>query len=208
MKTVVVLAGCAGAGKDTVGNMLVDLLGSERAVRMAYADPLKEAVHALVGVPREILYGTKDVKESHYTYGKTARHWLQWLGTEVGRQHVHPDLWVHRFADRVLATPHEVIFCSDGRFKNEIVTLREHLVGKAEVYSARVLNPRVPVDLTHQSESEIYQLPNDFFDVVIENDGSLDELRQKVAALAAYLGLRAIPIRAFDPNGFLDSVQP
>ena len=185
-KTVVVLAGTAGVGKDTAGNMLVDLVGG---VRMAYADPLKDAVEALVGIPKSILYGTRDVKESYVAYGRTARHWLQWLGTEVGRQQIHNDLWVHRFADRVMNSPEWLVVCSDGRFKNEIETLRERLAGKAQVYSVRISNPRVTVDLTHQSEREIYELPDTYFDRVLVNDGSWPLLWERVAALAHSFGM-------------------
>lgn len=189
-KTVIVLAGTAGSGKDTSGCILARLAAGRC---MAYADPLKDAVHALVGIPKEILYGTQHDKETYLAYDKSARHWLQWVGTEVARRQIHKDLWVHRFADRALACSESVVICTDGRFKNEIECLREALVGKARVYSVRVRNPRVAVNLTHQSESEIYNLPDAFFDHVLNNDGTLAELESKLMHLAQLMGLSVQP---------------
>lgn len=188
-KTAIILCGTAGVGKDTAGNILATITGG---IRIAYADPLKDAVTALVGIPREILYGTQHDKETYLAYGKSARHWLQWIGTEVARRQIHPDLWVHRFAERVMAQSASVVICSDGRFKNEVETLREQLVGRARVLAVRVKNPRVPVNLEHQSESEIYNLPDAFFDHVLNNDGTMAELTSRLLHLANLMGLPVV----------------
>ena len=185
-KTVVLFAGCAGHGKDTAANILCAGLGG---VKMAYADPLKTIVHELTGIPMEILYGTQEQKETYLAYGKSARHWLQYVGTEMGRNVVHPDVWVHRFADRIIASPDKLIINSDTRFLNEINVLRERLAldrvaGAIEVIAIRIINPRVPVNLTHRSESEIYHLKDDAFDFVLMNDGTIDDLQAKLRMFA------------------------
>jgi hypothetical protein len=185
-KTVVLFCGNAGMGKDTASDILATMTGG---VKMAYADPLKDAVSAMLGIPKAILYGTQEQKETYKVYDKSARHWLQFVGTELGRNQIHPDLWVHRLVDRVVASNAWFIFCSDCRFKNEIDTFKERLLlesvaGAVKVVAVRIINPRVAVNLAHRSESEIYNLPVEAFDVVLMNDGSLDDLRTKLRSFA------------------------
>lgn len=186
LKDIVVFCGTMGVGKDCAANMIAEITDG---ARMAYADPLKEAVASLIGIPKTILYGTQADKEGYIAYGKSARHWLQWVGTEVGRNQIDTNIWVHRFADRALASERRIVICSDGRFKNEVEGLREHLVGKARVHAVRIKNPRVAVNLEHRSESEIYNLPDVFFDHIINNDGTLPELMGKLIHLAGLMGL-------------------
>jgi len=192
-KIVVLFVGNMGAGKDTAADILRAGIGG---VKMAYADPLKDIVSTMLGIPRDILYGSQADKENFIVYGKTARHWLQWLGTQVGREMIHRDIWVHRFTDRVLASHATLICCSDCRFKNEIELFRERVTvdrvaGSIKVVTVRIINPRVPVNLEHQSESELYHLPRESFDVVLMNDGSIDDLRKKLKSFAVdYLGLK------------------
>jgi hypothetical protein len=195
-KTVVLFVGNAGHGKDLAASILCELVGGEK---MAYADPLKDVVHLMLGIPKEILYGTQEQKENYKVYGKSARHWLQFVGTDLGRNQVNRDLWVHRFVERVLTSKARLICNSDTRFHNEIVTFRERLLlesvaGTVRVLAIRIINPRVAVNLMHQSESELYHLPHSLFDVILMNDGSIDDLRGRLRLFAdEYLG-SALPV--------------
>jgi hypothetical protein len=188
-KTVFLICANAGMGKDTSADILCGLTGG---VKMAYADPLKDAVTALVGVPKTVLYGTQEQKETFKIYGKTARQWIQWLGTDIGRKMIDENVWVDRMADRILSSTAKLVFVSDARYKNELDGLRERLTlervaGGIRVITMRILNPRVQVNLTHASESELYHIPLTDFDIVLMNDGTLDELKTKLKGLAGQL---------------------
>lgn len=187
MKRVCVLfAGNAGMGKDTSADFLArELRGRGISVtRMAFADPIKDIALHLLGIPKEISYGTQADKENNKVYDKSVRHWLQWIGTEVARNQVHPDVWIHRFVDRALRSDAQVVIGSDCRFKNEIAVMRERLGDQAGLMIFKIINPRVPVNLQHQSESEVYHLPGDIFTDVIQNTEGLSELMSKVVDVA------------------------
>jgi hypothetical protein len=108
----------------------------------------------MLGIPRDL---PDELKEQPRYFGRSARHWWQWLGTEVGREQVHRDLWPLSFCDRVKKTPFESFVVSDGRFENELrVPKRELEPTGRRVLSVLVYRPGLadPGDL-HPSEAEV-----------------------------------------------------
>lgn len=154
------------------------------ALRMAFADPIKELAVHLLGIPLETSYGTQQDKLDYKVYDNCARHWLQWIGTEMGRNQIHKDIWVHRFVEKALASSAPLVIGSDCRFRNEMVLMREMLGSKMDLRIYKIVNPRVPVNLAHQSESEVYDIPDADFDQVIHNTKELKDLERHIAALA------------------------
>lgn len=152
-------------------------------LRMAFADPIKDIADHLLGISKEISYGTQQDKLDYMVYGKSARHWLQWIGTEMAREQIHADIWVHRFVEKALASDAPVVIGSDCRFRNEMTLVRTMLTGKMELMIIKIVNPRVPVNLSHQSESEVYNIPADEFDLNIQNTFGLSELEDHITAL-------------------------
>jgi hypothetical protein len=61
------------------------------------------------------------------------------------------------------------------------------LSGEMELKIFKIVNPRVPVDLGHQSEYEIYNVPDARFDHIIENSQDLERLREDISNLAAII---------------------
>lgn len=186
-KIVFVVFGNAGAGKDTLAEILCDLIPGSK--RIAFADPLKNAARHLLGIPQHILYGDKDQKETFTVYDRTAREWLQWIGTEMGREAIHKDVWVHRSADYVRGGDHRTFVISDGRFDNERVELSKYLGNQVRVINVLIIRTAVEVNLSHPSESEVFRMRQrqeagePLFDVTIRNDGTIDDLRDRAAVL-------------------------
>ncbi|MGD9726526.1 MAG: hypothetical protein AB7V39_09030, partial [Nitrospiraceae bacterium] len=179
-RVCVLFAGNMGHGKDTAANMLADICRVRRIspLRMAFADPIKDIAVHLLGIPKEVSYGTQQDKLDYHVYDKSARHWLQWIGTEMGRQQIHEDIWIHRFADKALQSDAKVVIGSDCRFNNEMSVMRELLRDKMRLYIVRIVNPRVPVNLAHQSESEVHAMDDRVFDHIIHYTSSLSDLVQ------------------------------
>jgi hypothetical protein len=144
--TVVVVFGMSGHGKDTLADMIAQEIGTSRVLRCAFADPLKSAAQHLVGMPREVAYGNQQIKATWRVYGKTARQWLQIIGTEIGRIMIDPNVWVDRLADVVLSQPDQIVVAivSDGRFWNELSGLRSRLPG-VDVRNVMVHRSGVPL---------------------------------------------------------------
>lgn len=201
---VFVLFGNAGAGKDTVGKMISDYyrgvldIGdgksivhdskTNNAVITCFAAALKTAAWHLVGIPEAVSYGTQEDKAKTFYYGKSARHWLQWIGTEVGRNGIHPDVWVERTASFIRQQRHpEAVIVTDGRFENELKL--PLLLANHDVYNIIISREGLEVDLSHPSERSPYDLlmrhrsGERLFHFHIGNDGTLVTLRESVRGI-------------------------
>lgn len=138
----------------------------------------------------------------------TPRYALQLIGTEAGRQ-CYQDTWVeiaHRTATRLIASkgdlaytptaglqklygitvdPPSTVAIPDVRFKNEVDGLR--IRGVKLVRVKRIGKGLKNAAGLHPSEREVAEIPDSKFDMVIENDGSLSDLRAKVPQILSLL---------------------
>ena len=190
-RIIVVVAGNARHGKDAISDMLVGLLPDAR--RDAYAAPLKMCVHLKTGIPLEILNGTTEQKESITLgrYGKTPRQLMQEEGQEA-RERLGKTVWMDRAVERALAAPERVTIISDGRHpKEEIEGVADRVGASDLVLGVRVVRPSMPVVPGHPSEDKIAAEPDETFDAVVTNDGTLDDLSLAAQQVADLVVLRA-----------------
>jgi hypothetical protein len=178
---IVGLIGWAGSGKDAIADILVK---NYRWHRIAFADPLRDFLYAqdvpvrMDGQARyatvsEIIdkYGWDGYKQSPYS--GNMRRLIQVTGTEAGRQQIHQNVWVDAAIKRAEACGNDRVVFSDCRFYNEVNAVRD-IGGKI----VRVYRPGVGPANNHASENEINKVVPD---VIINNNGTLRELRVKVA---------------------------
>ena len=176
------LCGPAGSGKDTVASMLAEY---GRFSRYTLALPLKRGLEVMLGIPLSI-WDDRVAKEEVLPWlGKSPRQLAQTLGTEWGRQHVHPDLWVQlmlREWEKVQAGywPRRVV--TDVRFDNEALAVRNAggTVWKVERES-------VPVVAAHSSENGVSPA---LIDGTVKNYGSLEQLRTNTVSWLGFLERR------------------
>jgi hypothetical protein len=173
------LCGPAGAGKNTVAELLRD---SDKCSfhQMAFADPLYECISVITGISVAGLQ-QRDVKESVFPWvGKSPRQMLQSLGTEWGRESVHPEIWIKIAMCR--ATPHlavgRSVVITDVRFDNEAQAV---VNAGGEVW--RVVRPgwRCLDETTAGHKSEV-GVSEHLITRTIDNSGSLDDLRSQLLA--------------------------
>ena len=108
------------------------------------------------------------------------RHILQYVGTDIIRKQA-PDFWVN-FISSVLTYFNEnwdYVLIPDTRFPNEIDKL---ISNSFDVTHIRVVRPNFKNSLTeeqqnHPSETALDNVKPDFY---IYNEGSIDELREKI----------------------------
>jgi hypothetical protein len=123
---IIGLCGAAGAGKDTVREMLE----REHDYRgMAFADPIRTMLGALLahaGMGPSWMEQRELKERAIPTLGVSYRELAQTLGTEWGRQ-LHPDFWL-RVATLFVEdwTPDTRFVLSDVRFANEAAWVRQH----------------------------------------------------------------------------------
>ena len=198
---IIGLLGFINSGKGTVGDILSKDYGF---VKESFAKPVKDATAAIFGWDRELLEGetlasrTFREKEDAFWSEKfnksfTPRKALQLMGTEVGRDVFHPNLWVDALEKRLDKNKDYVI--TDVRFPNEMKMIQG--VGGKIIRVKRGPEPEWYED-AHWENCGVSGLPKQILknypdvhysewawigfpiDKVIENDSDLSSLKEKV----------------------------
>ena len=197
MSLIIGLVGFIGCGKGTVGDILHDYHGF---IQDSFAAPLKDAVSIIFGWDREMVEGStkasRDWRElddkfwsEKFGYPFTPRLALQLMGTEVGRNVFHQDVWVASLLNRCNKRMESTVI-TDVRFKNEVAAIQKE--GGLIVRIRRGNDPEwydtawkvnceglSPTEMigVHLSEWDWIGSP---INHIIYNDGSLSDLRESV----------------------------
>lgn len=172
---IVGISGKARHGKDTAALQLMNRHGF---ARMAFADALKDGAKVMFSLSDEQVNGA--LKETiDERYGKTPRQILQWLGTDYGRQMIHPDVWIIALKakiDAIKAKPLAIIplgiVIPDVRFPNEADAVKAW-----GGFMWRVQRPGVEAVNAHVSETALDEYA---FDWYLRNLGTVDHLLELV----------------------------
>jgi hypothetical protein len=180
--TVIGLHGYAQSGKDTVASML------DGYKRLAFADRLRECTYALDPMVEfhDRHVRLQSIVDMHgWDYAKVncdeVRRLLQVFGTEVGRELIRDMIWVDIVLDQIadgLGEDEEQFVITDMRFINEVnglLQFGEDMMVPVELW--KITRPGVGPVNTHVSDAG---LDDDLFDLIIENDGTLEDLQAKV----------------------------
>lgn len=200
---IISISGGIGSGKDTIASYLINNHGFKK---MSFAGSLKDAVSTVFGWDREMVDGvTKTSREwreqrdewwsTRLSMDITPRWVLQYVGTEVFRQHFHDDIWVASVEYKLLSAKDDIVI-TDCRFKNELdaikrvggVTLRANrgitphwyaiaeLANKGDVKAQEWLSK----ENIHASEYSSVGLD---YDYQVDNNGTIDELHDQISRL-------------------------
>ena len=123
---IIGICGLIGSGKNTAAEIVAK---EYDYIQTSMAAPLKDMTAVAFGWPRYLLEG--DTKESRefrekqddFWSDRLGRPWspriaLQFLGTELFRQKLNDDFWVHALEQRM--NPNKNYVIADVRFPNEI----------------------------------------------------------------------------------------
>lgn len=147
---IIGLTGPTGAGKSMVAKILANTHGYRIA---PMAGPLKQMLIA-GGLSHEDVYGEYKERPSDILGGQTPRHAMQTLGTEWGRDLIHPNIWVNMWRaayDKLGGgVPRSIqpIVADDVRFENEADLILD--LGGIVVEVAR---PGCSYSAVHRSEA-------------------------------------------------------
>lgn len=173
------VTGFKGSGKDAIGDIMCQKKGY---MKFAFAAPVKSMAYVLLQnldyTQNDILlalHGSIEQKEKQIpglVEGVTPRRIMQILGTET-RDLLDRNLWTKILEIKLQKLPActSVVIC-DVRFEHEVEMIQK-LGGKI----IKVIRPGVDLLSDHASETEI---PHLHWDAVIHNDGTLDDLKEKV----------------------------
>jgi dephospho-CoA kinase len=172
-----------GCGKDTVADHIAELLNAMciQTHRTAFANGVREDVSKITGVPVEVIRTTEGKNIVFETLGVTIGKLLQYHG-QAKKKLDGDDIWIRQCMDSLPTESNVVSIISDVRYKGEQSTVQERqgiviLVKTDRPTSAIQIAGR---SLQHSSERDLDGIPPDF---TIENNGTLEELHNKVKEL-------------------------
>ncbi len=191
---IIGIGGKLASGKDAISDHLVDKHGW---VKLGMSDALAESLYALdpwIEIPPgpNVIRAIGRAAPSRFTrysllfdqlgYVKVkkndeVRRLLQKLGTEVGRKIIGESTWtdiVERRAEEALSNGAPGVIITGIRYPNEL-TMIEDLQG--ELWWVDRPSLAATVNAGHSSENSVSSVD---FDRVIVNDGTLEDLYQKV----------------------------
>lgn len=175
------LIGKARVGKDTVAE---HLHMHHCLNRYAFADPMKDMLEAVFGDR----FRGDDRETPIWWLGKSPRHLMQTLGTEWGRDCIHPDLWVMlgeqewlKTKDRGLS-PGLVI--SDVRFHNEADMILRN--GGTLLHVIRDEAESINNHVSEQFSWDDYPMR-----ITVDNNGTLPLLYSRIDRIMANLSIAA-----------------
>lgn len=174
------LTGGMGTGKSTAIDQLRDLYDG-RVTNVKFAQPLYDMQEYIYDRIGSVIKRPEDFVKD--------RKLLQWLGTEWGRGTVSNTIWVDLWkaaaASEYLAGA-DIVVCDDVRFDNEAEAVKAMggFVVKMTTNTSRAISPNGITN--HASESGV---DNRFVDAIIENNGSIEDLRDSLRTLNQTLGI-------------------
>ncbi len=171
-RSIILIAGKAGSGKDTVANHLVK---NHSFKRFAFADTLKEYTSKKYNVPLELLFSQEGKKEEIEIDNNkiTLRNLLIKEGKEKREQDIN--YWVDLIIKKIEAEPAtQDIVISDFRFPNEYNRMQEFFSELSAVLVVRE-NGSEKIDDESETALNLFQ-----FDRVIFNDRTIYDLEKIV----------------------------
>ena len=201
---IIGICGFIGSGKDTVADYLVNF---HEFRRESFASTLKDAVANVFGWDRTMLEGrTKEAREWREQVDPwwaerldmptlTPRWVLQYWGTEVCRKAFHDDIWIASLENKIRNSKDNVVI-SDCRFPNEISAIKNAggtivWVQRGELPSwyeyAVAANKGSNIAINEMKRLGVHASEwawlGSKFDIVIDNNGTIDQLYQQSANL-------------------------
>ena len=163
-------AGKARSGKDTAGKYLVD---KYQFAHYYFAKPLKEATKIMFGLTDEQI---KNKEKPAEPWGRSPRELYQLLGTDIARN-IDVNVWVKGANIFSRNHPDQNIVITDVRFSNEAFWIREQ--GGIVVY---LQSDTRGID-EHSGHSSENGLQGSDVDIIIQNDGTINALHEKLEEL-------------------------
>lgn len=144
-----------------------------------FADYLKAICVDLFDLTHEQVYGTDDQKNTATPYGKTARDFLQYFGTDVMRN-IKDTVWVDYTISKILKDKSELALIPDVRFPNEVDAIHE-----AGGIVIRLTRDTKSSDHPCETALDYDNFNWDNFDIVVDNaEYSIEELYNEIASLS------------------------
>ncbi len=185
---IVGISGKIGSGKTTVS----EVFRSNGFELDSFAKSVKDICCILFGFDRDRLEGQKiedrkwrETNNIKYTnlLGRdfSPRDSMILIGTAIGRDIIHPNIWVETLFNRYEEHKGKNLLITDVRFPNEYDEIK-----KRGGIIIRINRKTMENNSAHPSECALDDHP---FDYIIDNDGTYDELMEKAKKLLTNISI-------------------
>ena len=189
---IIGINGYAGSGKDTVGEIIKMQQPKENWEIKKFAGKLKEVASIILGIPKTMFEDQEFKKKtlpqmwSDHGLPMTVRDFLQRLGTDALRQGLHPNTWVNAlmmdYIEQVVNVMNDEGYQLEDRYPNWIITdcrfpNEARAIKNEGGVIVRVNRAGIKAINAHPSEVALDAWS---YDYVIDNDGSIEDLKQEV----------------------------
>jgi len=189
---IIGICGFQSSGKDTIAEYLISNYGFKK---LSFASALKDILSIIFGWSRNKLEGiTKEDREWREQVDPwwskilempdlTPRFALQHFGTELFRNHWHPDIWV-KVVEKQLENYKNVVI-TDCRFENEINMLIR--------YGAKIIHihrnmPKwfneYKIGINSEEAKQIHPSEKEwircYYDHEVDNNGTIEDLHKQI----------------------------
>ena len=165
---IFVICGKARHGKDTTALAIKKAYSDKRVINLSYGSYIKEFA--------------KNISDWDGSEETKPRELLQHLGTEVIRNNIDKDFFIKRLCNdiKVYSYYFDIATISDARFPDEILTPKKLF---NDVITIKVVRSNFETNLSdseqkHSTETALDDF--DDYDYVVENNGSIEDLEEKV----------------------------
>jgi len=177
------ICGKANSGKNLFSNILCDALISKisnpKIEILAFADPVKKiAKQMFPKLSNKYLFGSSKYRSNivpgAFKNGEplTIRQLLVDIGTGFGRsynENIWLDVFDHKFQEY---QDRDMVIVTDNRFCNEFFHLKQ-----LGFYQIKLLRNQ-SLKINHASETEQETIKDSEFNLIVQNNGSIDDLRK------------------------------
>ena len=206
---VVLLSGKMRAGKNTVAQMIQEEMPDKIIIQESFAKAVKDGaaedflplMKYLNSFVEEVLPDLSEkefsvirkfisqlmLKPENFYEDKTelSRCLLQIYGTNIFRNRIDEDYWIQKLMGKIKTYDCDLLLITDWRYPNEdLGDFCFIQANKIETCHVRINRKASPLS-SHPTETVLDDYEG--FDFVIENDGTLDELRETVKQLVKQL---------------------
>ena len=180
---LIAISGKCGAGKDKLAGKIFEYLNAQgiKYAHLKFAANLKLMASILTGGDLEDQYSDEGKEKIIDELGVTNGSLQQVLGT-ILREKLHPDIWIFPVLKFARNNPDTVCVISDCRFQNEATLIKE--AGGVIIRLNRKNRNIGTRDPNHISETDLDDYP--YFDLIIDNDGTVEEMIKRAFAFLQF----------------------
>jgi len=181
---IIAISGKKGSGKSTIG----EIFRNNGYILDSFANSVKDICTILFNYDRNKLEGITEEdrkwrENTNNKYNITPREAMILVGTEFGRKMINENIWIDTLFNRYDKNDNKKLVITDLRFPNEYEEIKKR--GGIIIRINRYNNK----NLHYETECLLDEYK---FDYIIDNNGTIDELKDKINKILTIIHSKSI----------------